>query len=84
MEFWALSDQEFATTARLWQGTSGHRFTPLGQGGGAGLLEKFAAVEVAVLIEVAVSRSMDGGKILQVHVALELRHRPLSPSDRLV
>ena len=67
-----------------WQGFSGHQFTPLGQGSCAVLLEDISAVEVAVLIEVIVDRGMDGDKLLKGLDAPELRHRPLSSSERLV
>ncbi len=43
---------------------SSRKLTPLGQGDGAFLLEDFAAVEVAVLIEMIVDRGVDGGEFL--------------------
>ncbi len=50
--------------------------TPLGQGGGAVLLEDVTAVEVAVPVEVVVERGLGGGKLLEgLHVP-ELRYRP--------
>ena len=58
--------------------------TPLGQGGRAVLLEDIAAVEVALLIEVIVDRSVDGSKLLEdLHVP-EFRHRTLSSSEWLM
>jgi hypothetical protein len=63
---------------------SGRKLAPLGQGSGAVLLEDFAAVEVAVLVEVVVKRGMDGSELLKgLHVP-ELRHRLLSSSEGLM
>ena len=39
--------------------------TPLGQGGGPGLFENIAAVEMAFVVEVVVDRGMNGGEFLQ-------------------
>ena len=44
---------------------SGRQLTPLGQGGGAVLIEDVAAVELAVLVEVVVERGMDGREPLR-------------------
>jgi hypothetical protein len=44
---------------------SGRQLTPLGQGGSAVLLENVAGVEVAVVVEVVVDRSMFGREFLQ-------------------
>ena len=38
---------------------------PLGQGSGSSLFENIAAVEMALVVEMAVDRSMDGGEFLQ-------------------
>ena len=43
---------------------SGRELTPLGQGGITVVFEDVAAVEVTVLVEVVVDRSMGGGKFL--------------------
>ena len=58
--------------------------TPFGKSGSAVLLEDIAAVEVTVLVEVIVDRSMGGGKFLQGLYVSELRHRAFSSSERLV
>ena len=63
---------------------SGRQLTPLGQGGRTVLLEDIAAVEVTVLVEVIVDRSMGGGKLLEAFHLPELRHRSFSSSERLV
>ena len=48
------------------------------------LLEDVAAVEVAILIEMIMDRGVDGGEFLQGFNVPELRHRPLSSSERLM
>ena len=63
---------------------SGRKLAPLGQGSGAVLLEDFAAVEVAFLVEVVVKRGMNGGELLKGLYVPELCHRPLSSPERLV
>ncbi len=63
---------------------SGGKLAPFGQRDSAVMFEDIAAVEVAILIEVVVDRGMDGGEFLKgLHVP-ELRHRPLSSSERLM
>ena len=44
---------------------SGRQLTPFGQCSRAVLLENFAAVEVAVVVEMIVDRGMGGGEFLQ-------------------
>ena len=63
---------------------SGRQLTPLGQRGGAVLLEDIAAIEVAVLVEVVVDRGVGGSEFLQGPYVPELRHRSFSSSERLV
>jgi hypothetical protein len=63
---------------------SGRQLTPFGQRGSAIFFEGFAAVEVALLIEVVVKRGMDGSELLQGLYVSEFRHRPLSSPERLV
>ena len=58
--------------------------TPLGQGGGSGLFENVAAVEMSFVVEVVIDRGMDGGEFLQGLDVSEPRHRPFPPSERLV
>jgi hypothetical protein len=65
-------------------GFSGRQLKPLGQGGGAVLLEDFAAVEMAVLVEVIVERGVNGGEFLKRLDISELGHRPFSTSERLM
>ncbi len=58
--------------------------TPFSECGRTVLLEDIAAIEMAVLVEVVVKRGMDGSELLKgLHVP-ELRHRPLSSSERLM
>ena len=57
---------------------------PLGQGGGSGLFENVAAVEMAFVVEVVIDRGMNGGEFLQGLDVSEPRHRPFPPSKRLV
>ena len=59
------------------------QLTPLGQRGGAVLLEDVASVEVAVVIEVVVNRSVDGGEFLQGLAISEPRHRVFSSPEWL-
>src|SRR5665811_2143118 len=63
---------------------SGRQLTPLGQGGRTVLLEDIAAVQVAVLVEVIVDRSMGGDKLLEGPYGPEPLHRSFSSSERLV
>src|SRR5680860_1269027 len=63
---------------------SARQLTPLGQGGRTVLLEDIAAVEVTVLVEVIVDRSMGGGKLLEGFHVPEPLHRSFSSSERLV
>ncbi len=42
---------------------SGRQWTPPGQGGGAVLPESVAAIQVAVLVEVAADQGVDGGDL---------------------
>ena len=72
-----LADQK---RSRLSHG----EFTPFSERGGAGLLEDFAAVQMALLIEVIVDRGVGGGEFLQGLYISELRHRSFSSSERLV
>ena len=63
---------------------SGRQLTPLGQDGGAVLLEDVAAVEVAVLIEMIMDRGVDRGEFLKRLCTPEFRHRSLSSPERLM
>ncbi len=63
---------------------SGRQLAPFGQSSGAVLLENIAAVELTVLIEMVVNRSMSGGKLLQSFDVSEPSHRALSSAERLV
>ena len=58
--------------------------TPSRECGSAVLLEDFAAVQVAVLVEVIVDRGMGSGKLLEGFHVPELRHSSFSSSERLV
>ena len=58
--------------------------TPLGQGGGSVLFENIASVEMAVVVEVVVDRSMDGGEFLQGLYVPEFGQCPFPSSERLV
>ena len=60
------------------------QLTPLGQRGGAVLLECVAAVEMTVEIEVVVDRSVNGRELLQGLDVPEFRHRPFPSSERLM
>ena len=80
----ALSDQLDRTCKTHNQTASGCELTPLGQGGGSGLFENTASVEMAFVVEVVVDRSMDGGEFLQGLDVSEPRHRPFPSSERLV
>ncbi len=80
--FVRITGRELADQKR--SGLSRGELTPLGQGGGAVLLEDVAVVEVAVLVEVVVERGMDGSELLKGLHGPELRHRPLSSSERLM
>jgi hypothetical protein len=63
---------------------SGGKLPPLAKRDSLVLLEDFAAIEMAVVVEVIVDRSMGGGEFLQGLYVSELRHRAFSPSERLV
>src|SRR5680860_1319171 len=63
---------------------SGCKLTPFRECGSAVLLEDFAAVQVAVLVEVIVDRGMGSGKLLEGFHVPELRHSSFSSSERLV
>ena len=63
---------------------SGCQLTPLGQRGGAVLLEDVASAEVAIVVEVVVDRGVRGGKFLQSLDVPELRHSTLSSPERLM
>ena len=63
---------------------SDRQLTPLGQRGGAALLEGVAGVEVAVEIEVVVDRGVDGSEFLQGLDVPEPGHRSFSSSERLM
>ena len=58
--------------------------TPLGQGGGPGPFENFAAVEMAFVVKVVVDRGMDGSKFLQGLYVPEIGHCRFPSSERLV
>ena len=58
--------------------------TPLGQGGGPGLFENIAAVDMALVVEVVVDRGMDGGEFLQSLYIPKSGHYPFPSSERLV
>ncbi len=60
------------------------QLTPFSERGSAALLEDIAAVEVAVVVEVVVDRSMDGSEFLQGLGVPDLRHRSFSSPERLV
>src|SRR6056297_2243372 len=55
---------------------------PLGESGGAVLLEEGSAGEAAFLIEVVRDRSVDGGEFLKTSHPPEPEHRPLPSSER--
>ncbi len=61
---------------------SGCQLTPLGQRGGAVLLEDVASAEVAIVV--IVDRGVDGGEFLQGLDVPEFRHCPFPSSERLV
>ena len=63
---------------------SGCQLTPLGQRGGAVLLEDVASAEVAIVVKVIVDRGVDGGEFLQGLDVPEFRHCPFPSSERLV
>jgi PQQ enzyme repeat len=63
---------------------SGCQLTPLGQRGGAVLLEDVASAEVAIVVKVIVDRGVDGGEFLQGLEVPEFRHCPFPSSERLV
>jgi len=63
---------------------SGRQLAPFGQSSGAVLLENIAAVELTVLIEMVVNRSMSGRKLLQSFDLSKPGHRALSSSKRLM
>ncbi len=67
-----------------WSRLSRGELTPFGERGSAVLLKDFAAVEVAVLVEMVVDLGVNGGKHLQGLYISELRHRSLSSPERLV
>ena len=56
---------------------SGCQLTPLSQGYRAILLKNFAAIEVAVLVEMIVDRGVNGSKLLQGLDVSETGHRAL-------
>jgi hypothetical protein len=58
--------------------------TPLGQRGGAVLLEDFAVIEMAVEIEMIVDGGVSGSELLERLNVSEFRHRPFSSPERLV
>ena len=80
----ALSDQLDRACKTYNRRPSGCELTSLGQGGGSGLFENTASVEMAFVVEVVVDRSMDGGEFLQGLDVSEPRHRPFPSSERLV
>jgi hypothetical protein len=63
---------------------SGCQLTPLGQHGGAVLLEDVASAEVAIVVKVIVDRGVNGGEFLQGLDVPEFRHCPFPSSERLV
>ena len=63
---------------------SSRKLAPCSERGGTVLFEDIAAVEVTVLVEVIVDRSMGGGEFLEGLYVSELRHRAFSSSERLV
>src|SRR5680860_577633 len=63
---------------------SGCQLTPLGQRGGAVLLEDVASAEVAIVVKVIVDRGVDGGEFLKGLDVPEFRHCPFPSSERLV
>ena len=77
-----LTGRELAD--RRWSRLSRCKLTPSRECGSAVLLEDIAAVEVTVLVEVIVDRSMGGGKLLEGFHVPELRHRSFSSTERLV
>ena len=66
------------------QGISSRKLAPLSERGSAISLENITAVEMAVLVEVVVERSMGGGEFLKGLYIPELRHRALSSWKRLM
>ena len=77
----ALSDQLDRTCRTHNQTASGSKLTPLGQGGGSGLFESIAAVEMALVVEMVVDRGMDGGEFLQDLDVSEPSHCPFPSSQ---
>ena len=65
-------------------GLSGCQLTPLGQGGGAFLLEDSTAIQMTLLVEVIVHRRVNGGEFLKGLYVSEPCHRSFSSSERLV
>ena len=63
---------------------SGCQLTPLGQRGGAVLLEDVASAEAVIVVKVIVDRGVDGGEFLQGLDVPEFRHCPFPSSERLV
>ena len=63
---------------------SGCQLAPLGQRGGAVLLEDVASAEVAIVVKVIVDRGVDGGEFLQGLDVPEFRHCLFPSSERLV
>ncbi len=58
--------------------------TPFSERGSAVLCEDIAAVEVTIMVEVVVDRSMGGSKFLEGLSVPEPCHHPLSSTERLV
>ncbi len=64
--------------------SSGRQLTPFGQCGGAGFLECVAAIQVAVMVEMVVDRSMGRSEFLQRLDVPEPGHRTFSSAERLM
>ena len=58
--------------------------TPFGQGGGSGLFESIAAVEMALVVEMVVDRGVNGGEFLQGLDVSEPSHCPFPSSEGLM
>src|SRR6056297_2223506 len=77
--------QTNANLSRLGQGRCPLRraeFAPLGEGGGAVLLEELSRGEAAIVVEMVRDGGMDGGEHLKTSYPPEPEHRPLPSSER--
>ena len=84
LSWMVLSDQCELVSKRWEPGSSGRQVMPHGSGGRAVLLEDFAAVEVAAMVELIVDRGVKDGEFLQrLHVP-EPRNLSFLPSEWLM